>query len=169
MPISAHIRALRDKIGNDLLTLPSVAVMLFDDQDRLLVAQEAATGLWMTVGGAVEPDETPADAAVRECWEETGLLVEPTAVLGVFGGPEFRVTYPNGDHASYVVIAFLARQIGGTASPDGLEASALRFVSREEAAALPMAPITKELVAHAFTYEDQPFFAPPKWRPDHVL
>jgi len=168
MPISTHIRALREKIGNDLLTLPSVAVMLFDDQHRLLLAQEAATGLWMTVGGAIEPDETPADAAIRECWEETGLHVEPAAVLGVFGGPEFRVTYPNGDLASYVTIAFLVRLIGGTASPDGSEASALRFVSREEAAALPMASITKELVACAFMYEDQPLFAPPKWRPDQV-
>lgn len=168
MPISAHIRALRDKIGNDLLTLPSVAVMLFDDRHRLLLAQEAATGLWMTVGGAIEPDETPADAAVRECWEETALLIELTAVLGVFGGPEFRVTYPNGDRASYVVIAFLARQIGGTASPDGVEASALRYVSREEAATLPMAPITKELVTRAFDYTDQPCYAPARWRPDQV-
>lgn len=168
MPISTHIRALRDKIGNDLLTLPSVAVMLFDDQHQLLLAQEAATGLWMTVGGAIEPDETPADAAVRECWEETGLLIEPIALLGAFGGPEFRVTYPNGDLASYVTIAFLGRQIGGIASPDGLEASALRFVSREEAATLPMAPITKELVAHAFEYTGKPYYAPPCWHPDQA-
>jgi 8-oxo-dGTP pyrophosphatase MutT (NUDIX family) len=26
----------------------------------------------MTVDGAIDPDERPADAAVRECWEETG-------------------------------------------------------------------------------------------------
>jgi len=30
-------------------------------------------GLWDIPGGTVEPGETPADAAVRECWEEAGL------------------------------------------------------------------------------------------------
>ena len=91
MPASPHVRAIRSKIGNDLLVLPSVAIMLFDRRKRLLLAQDVASGFWMTVGGAIEPDETPADAAVRECWEETGLLVEPTGLLGVFGGPGFRV------------------------------------------------------------------------------
>ena len=165
MPASPHVRAIRSKIGNDLLVLPSVAIMLFDRRKRLLLAQDVASGFWMTVGGAIEPDETPADAAVRECWEETGLLVEPTGLLGVFGGPGFRVTYPNGDVTIYVVSVFLARRIGGRASPDGLEASALRFVSREEAAILPMASLTRDMVAHTFAYEGEPYFARPKWRP----
>ncbi|MGZ4748797.1 MAG: NUDIX hydrolase [Oryzihumus sp.] len=30
-------------------------------------------GLWDIPGGTVEPGETPAEAAVRECWEEAGL------------------------------------------------------------------------------------------------
>lgn len=62
MPISPHVRALRAKVGHDLILLPSVTVMLFE-QERLLLAQNADNGLWMTIGGAAEPDETPADAA----------------------------------------------------------------------------------------------------------
>ena len=64
--------------------LQSATVMLLDDRGRLLLAQDAGSELWMTVGGAINPDETPADAAVRECWEETGLRVELTRILGVF-------------------------------------------------------------------------------------
>lgn len=164
MPPSAHIRAIRSRIGNDLLMLPAVAVAVFDDAGRLLLAQDAASGLWMTIGGAVEPDETPADAAARECWEETGLLVEAVRILGVFGGPEFRITYGNGDVVSYVVTVFLARPIGGDPSPDGVEASALRYVTRQEAATLAMGPWTRTMVTHAFSCNEIPYFAPPAWR-----
>jgi 8-oxo-dGTP pyrophosphatase MutT (NUDIX family) len=36
---------------------------------------------WTTPGGMIEPLETPADAAVRETWEETGLHVELESLL----------------------------------------------------------------------------------------
>jgi len=164
MPLSPYVRAMRAKIGHDLLMLQSVTVMLFEN-DRLLLALDGDTGLWMTVGGAIDPDETPADAAVREFWEETGLLIEPTGLLGVFGGPDFRIRYPNGDTTSYIVTVFKARRIGGKARPDGSEAVALRFVSRAEAADLPMAPWTREMVGRAFERDHTPYFAWPTWRP----
>lgn len=165
MPPSAYVRAIRTKIGKDLLMLQSVAIMVFDDRQRLLLAQDAETGLWMTIGGAVDPDETPANAAVRECWEETGVLAEIMGVVGVFGGPEFRINYSNGDTASYVVTAFEARPVDGKPRPDGLEASALRFVSRAEFEDLPMAAWTNEMVKRAYDYNGIPYFARPTWRP----
>ncbi len=119
----------------------------------------------MTIGGAIDPGEEPADAAVRECWEETGLLVEPTRLLGVFGGPSFRIAYPNGDIASYVAIAFEARKICGTLRADGLETSALKFVSRNESESLTMAPWNEFMVATAFGCKDRAYFAPPTWQP----
>jgi 8-oxo-dGTP pyrophosphatase MutT (NUDIX family) len=164
MPSSPYVLALRAKIGHELLMLQSVSVMLFDE-GILMLAQHRDTGLWVTIGGAIEPDETPADAAVRECWEETGLLVEPTEVLGVFGGPEFRIYYPNRDVASYTVTVFDARRVEGKARPDGVEVVALRFVSCDEAAGLPMSAGTRAMVAQAFERRPKPFFAPPSWQP----
>ena len=38
-------------------------------------------GLWEFPGGKVELSESPASAAVRECWEETGLKVEVVALF----------------------------------------------------------------------------------------
>ena len=168
MPSSPYVLALRDKIGHGLLMLHSVSVMLFDE-GRLMMAQHRDTGLWVTIGGAIEPDEAPADAAVRECWEETGLLVEPTEMLGVFGGPEFRILYPNRDVASYTVTVFEVQRVEGEPRPDGLEVVALRFVSRDQAAALPMSAATRLVVTRAFERRLKPFFAPATWKPpnDH--
>ena len=37
---------------------------------------------WFTVGGAAQPGETLAEAAVRELAEETGLRVDPADMVG---------------------------------------------------------------------------------------
>ncbi len=41
---------------------------------------------WFTAGGGLDPGETPAEGAVRELFEETGLRISPDAV----GEPVFR-------------------------------------------------------------------------------
>jgi 8-oxo-dGTP pyrophosphatase MutT (NUDIX family) len=165
MPSSPFVDAIRAKVGHDLIMLPSATVMLFDDQHRLLLVEDANTGYWITVGGAVDPDEPPADAAVRECWEELGLLVEPTRLIGVFGGPHFRSNYANGDTVSYVATVFEVRKVLGEPRPDGVEITKMRYVSREEAKALKMSVATREMVDYAFDFDGTPYFSKPAWRP----
>ena len=165
MSMSDYVRGLRTQIGSDLLLMPSISTALFDTEDRLLMAQQAGSGVWMTVGGAIEPDESPSDAAVREMWEETGLHVVPMRVLGVFGGREFRVIYPNGDEAAYTVILFEVRLLGGTLRADGEEAADLRYVTAEEADALPMSELTRILVRTGFTRSRAAYFTAPTWAP----
>ena len=66
MPMSDYMQTVRSKVGNLLLEIPSVSVLHFDDQDRVLLVYHSDVRLWTTPGGAVEPAETPANAAVRE-------------------------------------------------------------------------------------------------------
>ena len=70
MPMSDYMRNIRSKIGTELLEIPSVTVLNFDERDRVLLVYHADVQLWTTPGGAVEPHETPANAAVREMWEK---------------------------------------------------------------------------------------------------
>jgi 8-oxo-dGTP pyrophosphatase MutT (NUDIX family) len=85
-------------------------------------------------------------AAVREVAEETGLIVELTSVLGAFGGrPEFRVTYTNGDVVDYVMVVYGARVTGGALAPSE-ELPELRWVARDELAAVPLAPWARLVV-----------------------
>src|SRR5262249_8673477 len=106
MPMSTYWKRVRDRVGHDLLLIPSVTAIVHDEQQRILLVRHAEGQVWVTPGGGMEPHESPADAVVRETWEETGLLVEPTHVVGVYGGPEFQVDYANGDQASYLMIVF---------------------------------------------------------------
>ncbi len=130
--MSDYVRRLRGLIGTDTLLLPSVSVLVHDERDRLMLVRHADSGLWGLVGGAVEIDERPDDAAVRETQEETGLRIEVTRLVTTLGGPKFRVRYSNGDETAYVTIVYEARVIAGEPQPDGDEVLELRWFSRDE-------------------------------------
>lgn len=125
--MSPFIRRLRDLIGNELLVLPSAAVLPRDDHGRVLLVRVIDSGLWATIGGGIEPDESPQEAALREAQEEAGVELELGPILAVLGGPEYRLTYPNGDQTSYVVTVYDATIIGGIPTPDGDETSAVEW------------------------------------------
>lgn len=143
MAVSPHIRDLRAKVGNDLLLLPSVAVLPTDTEGRALLVRQTDSGRWATIGGSVDVDESPDAAAVREAREEVGIEVELTEILGVLGGPEFRLTYPNGDQCAYVSIVYAARVVGGELQPDGDETDAVKWFSRDELVGPELAPFTQ--------------------------
>jgi 8-oxo-dGTP pyrophosphatase MutT (NUDIX family) len=97
MPMSPYIARLRSFVGNELLQLPSVATLCRDDQLRVLLVRQSDSGKWSTPGGAIEPGESPEEAAIRETKEETGFDVALDGLRTVLGGPEYRTTYSNGD------------------------------------------------------------------------
>jgi ADP-ribose pyrophosphatase YjhB (NUDIX family) len=68
---------------------------------------EPGKGSWAQPGGFLEIDETVHQGAIRETWEETGLLVEPGEIIGLYTRLE----------ASVVTIAFEAGIVGGAATP----------------------------------------------------
>jgi 8-oxo-dGTP pyrophosphatase MutT (NUDIX family) len=68
-----------------------VVVAVVTSAEGVLVGRRSDGNLpWGFIAGEVEPGETPAAAAAREVEEETGLLVEPGAVLGVRQHPGTR-------------------------------------------------------------------------------
>jgi ADP-ribose pyrophosphatase YjhB (NUDIX family) len=93
--IAAHIARLRAVIGHELLLLPAVSVLPVDDAGRvLLVRHTGHDDGWGILGGAVEPGESPAAAAVREAREEISAEIQLVRLLDVLGGPDYEVTYP---------------------------------------------------------------------------
>jgi ADP-ribose pyrophosphatase YjhB (NUDIX family) len=143
MAVSDYVRRLRERIGTELLLLPSVSVLLQDTEGRLLLVRHADSGLWGLIGGAVEVDERPAEAAVRETEEETGLLVELTRLVTVLGGPRFRVSYANGDEAAYVTIVYEARVAGGVERIDGDEIAELEWFAPARLRAIDLGTIAQ--------------------------
>jgi 8-oxo-dGTP pyrophosphatase MutT (NUDIX family) len=129
MPISPYVADLREVIGTRLLLLPSACVIPIDDEGRILLVRQRQHGKWETIGGTVEPDESPHEAAVREAKEEAGIDVELT-LIAALGGPDYVSVYPNGDRCQYVSTVFEARIVGGEPAPDHDETDEVAWFTR---------------------------------------
>ncbi|HEX7405366.1 MAG TPA: NUDIX domain-containing protein [Candidatus Nanopelagicaceae bacterium] len=67
------------QMEHDPVIRPTSRVLLLDEIDRVLLfrGEDPLTPTiryWFPAGGGIEPGESPADAARREVWEETGLV-----------------------------------------------------------------------------------------------
>lgn len=77
---------------------------------------EPGKGWWAQPGGFLEVDETVTEAAIRETFEETGLVVKPGEIIGLYTRLE----------AAVVVLAFEAEVVSGEfrTNPEALEIAA---------------------------------------------
>jgi len=92
---------------------------------------ETFRGYWAIPGGAVEMNETVEEALIREMQEETGVIVTPTDILGVFSAVD---RDPRGRVISTVFIC----DYQGTPN-SGSDAGDIKICALEEALNLELA------------------------------
>jgi ADP-ribose pyrophosphatase YjhB (NUDIX family) len=114
-----YLPELRKLVGHRPLLMVGAAVLIEDEQNRLLLMKRSDSGCWDPPGGAVELGEVVETAARREVREETGLEFGKMSLFGVFSGPELFYRYPNGDEVYNVTIVYLARFTGGDVHLNG--------------------------------------------------
>lgn len=118
-----------------------VAIALIERDGQWLVQQRPAgshlAGTWEFPGGKVAAGETARDAIVREVWEEIGLRVVIAAALPAVGHD-----YPE---QQVLLHPFICRVVAG--SPAGVAGQAIRWVTPEALATLPIPAANRGLVA----------------------
>jgi 8-oxo-dGTP diphosphatase len=131
------------------LPLVGVGAVIIENARVLLVkrAHPPLEAQWSIPGGVLEVGEMIREAAIREVREETGLIVEPGDLLGVYDrvlrNAEQRVQY------HYVLIDFLCRPAGGElqAADDATE---VRWYTCEELPVLRLAEDTLDVIRKGF-------------------
>lgn len=125
MPTPAFILELRRKVGHDLLMLPGLVAVVVDAHGRVLLNRRADTGRWSLISGILEPGEQPHVAIAREVLEETGVRVRVGPLLHAWTSP--RITYPNGDQAQYLTVAYRCEALDGEPRVADDESLEVRF------------------------------------------
>jgi 8-oxo-dGTP pyrophosphatase MutT (NUDIX family) len=138
----------------------TASAVVLDNEDRVLLVHHNKIGRWLYPGGHIDPNEDPAQAAVREVVEETGIQVT------VIGEPAF--THPAvrchaapwaviemdvadakvGAHR-HIDLVYVCRARGGDLTAQLEEVASARWVPVADVAALPTPAELPELVAAA--------------------
>jgi ADP-ribose pyrophosphatase YjhB (NUDIX family) len=106
--------------------MPSLGVNIaIIENDRVLLTRREDFEVWCLPGGAVDPGESIAQAAVREAREETGLEVHLTRLVGLYSWPNW---HAEGTHA----VVFAARPVGGELHIPPVEVLEARYFSLQE-------------------------------------
>jgi 8-oxo-dGTP pyrophosphatase MutT (NUDIX family) len=113
----SYLHWIRQQVGQQKIFLVFASACIRDNAGRLLWQRRADFGWWGLPGGVLELDESLPECVVREVYEETGLTVEPTRLVGVYSSPDFDVTYPNGDQVQQVTACFECRVVDGAQIP----------------------------------------------------
>ncbi|KAB8143475.1 NUDIX domain-containing protein [Chloroflexia bacterium SDU3-3] len=103
-----------ERIGREAsIRLGCSAVLLDAGGGRVLLTRRTDNGRWCLPGGGVDAGESVAEAVEREVWEETGLRVRATRLLGVYSSPDMLVAYADGNRFQLVALNFVVEQVGG--------------------------------------------------------
>ncbi|MCA9918542.1 MAG: NUDIX domain-containing protein [Anaerolineales bacterium] len=77
------------------------------ENEQILLTKRKDFEVWCLPGGHVDAGETVAEAAVREAFEETGLKVKLTKLVGIYSIPQAKAWIN-------LMVLFAARTVGGT-------------------------------------------------------
>lgn len=102
----------------------SVAAVVTDDSGRVLVVQRRDNGAWQLPGGVLELEETIEAGVIREVQEETGILVRPVQLSGVYKNMKLGV----------VALVFRALPVDGSPHPTA-ESAAVEWWAPDRVAA----------------------------------
>ncbi len=120
-----YIQWIRQKVGHDKIILVHAGGCILNEKNEVLLQKRGDCNMWGFPGGALELDETPETAAIREVKEETGLDVEIVDLIGIY--TEFDAVCANGDRYQSICVAYTLQAVDGALYCDNDETLDLQY------------------------------------------
>lgn len=120
--------------------------------NQILMVRETIDGNWSLPGGWADVGLTPSEVAIKEVWEESGLVVFPERMLAVLD--KNKHNHPP-DMFHIYKIFILCRETGGELK-GGMETSETGFFGPDKFPPLSVPRITTEQISLMYEYENDP-------------
>jgi ADP-ribose pyrophosphatase YjhB (NUDIX family) len=125
---------------------------------KILMVREKIDGCWSLPGGWADVGYTPKEVAIKETWEETGLIVEAERLLAVLDKKQ----HPHPPALFYTYKIFILCRITGGALTQGLvETSEVGFFDEQHLPELSRERITSSQIRLMFNLVRNPPAAVP--------
>ncbi|MBG0771021.1 MAG: NUDIX domain-containing protein [Anaerolineaceae bacterium] len=109
----SYVGQLREKIGNDILIVPTVRAVIPNAQGEILFIRRSDDGSWGMPAGSIELNESISDCLQREVREETGLEVLEAQPMAIYSEPRFAFTTCfGGKHQMFSVVFIVTKWTG---------------------------------------------------------
>jgi 8-oxo-dGTP pyrophosphatase MutT (NUDIX family) len=147
-----------DRIGKTATLMVGCAAVIFDAaREKILLTRRADNGRWCLPGGRMEPGESAAEAAAREVWEETGLRVAITRLIGIYTDPNIVVSYRDCRRFQIIAMCFEAKILEGEAGLSN-ETTAVGWYNPEQIARMDLVDHHPQRIADALANQTAAFF-----------
>jgi ADP-ribose pyrophosphatase YjhB (NUDIX family) len=130
-----------------------IRAVVFNELGEILMVKEKVDGCWSLPGGWADVGYTPAEVAVKEVQEETGLNIKPVRVLGIFDKRNHQHP-PEGWYVYKIFI--LCEKIGGKLAKDTTETSDIQYFSFPNLPPLSEPRNVSSQIRLMFEYRDDP-------------
>ena len=127
-----YIEELRKRTMHMPLVLPHSVVVLFNDNNEILLEERSDDGYFDFPGGSIDLKESAEDAAKRELLEETGLESLELELFKVYSGEITHYVYFNGDEIYGVDLVYKCHKYKGKLKPQQEEVKNLKFYKIED-------------------------------------
>ncbi len=136
--------------------VPAVTAVVRNKAGEILLQRRTDNNLWALPGGAQDIGESIAETVVREVWEETGIEVEVTGLVGIYTNPRHVIEFSDGEVRQQFSICFRARPVGGALATSS-ESSDVRWVSCSGLDELAIHPSMRLRIDHGLANRTEPY------------
>ncbi|MEV5751687.1 NUDIX domain-containing protein [Actinoallomurus sp. NPDC052308] len=136
--------------------VPSVNVVVTNDDGDILMICRTDNGNWALPGGAIDLGESVAQAAIRETQEETGVTVEITGLVGIYTDPRHVIHYTSNDEVRQEFsIVLTGYPVSGQPTPSS-ESSEVRWVPAADIGGYEMDRAMRKRIERFLSADDAP-------------
>jgi 8-oxo-dGTP pyrophosphatase MutT (NUDIX family) len=126
--------------------VPAAVALVAREDGAVLLIRRTDNGNWALPGGAIEMNESVAEAAIRETFEETGIQIEVTGLLGVYSDPQHVIHFTSNDEIRREFsVVLTAWPVGGELDTSS-ESSEVRWVAPADLAGYTMGSAMRKRV-----------------------